>query len=113
MGLYIKGLDMPKESILMTVHNGSAYVIPVGEDEGKTYEVIEVKIPHGRLIDADKTLDRAWQDFYKHEDEQEKKDSSYLPIHRLYDQSGFECCQQTIVNAPTVIEAEEGVENDG
>lgn len=51
MSVLIKGMKMPEESILMTVHNGSAYVIPVGEDEGKTYEVIEVKTPHGRLID--------------------------------------------------------------
>lgn len=59
---------------------------------------------HGRLIDADRTLTIAWQNFYKHEDEWEKKDEDYLPIHRFYDQLGFECCQQTIVNAPTIIE---------
>ena len=62
---------------------------------------------HGRLIDADRTLTIAWQNFYKHEDEWEKKDEDYLPIHRFYDQLGFECCQQTIVNAPTIIEGSE------
>lgn len=61
---------------------------------------------HGRLIDADNTLATAWTNFYKHEDEWEKKDNDYLPIGRLYDQNGFECCQQTIVNAPTIIEAD-------
>ena len=61
---------------------------------------------HGRLIDADNTLATAWKNFYKHEDEWEKKDNDYLPIGRLYDQNGFECCQQTIVNAPTIIEAD-------
>ena len=61
---------------------------------------------HGRLIDADKTLATAWTNFYKHEGEWEKKDNDYLPIGRLYDQNGFECCQQTIVNAPTIIEAD-------
>ena len=59
---------------------------------------------HGRLIDADRTLTIAWQNFYKHEDDWEKKDEDYLAIHRFYDQLGFECCQQTIVNAPTIIE---------
>ena len=59
---------------------------------------------HGRLIDADRTLATAWTNFYKHEDEWEKKDNNYLPIGRMYDQNGFECCQQTIVNAPTIIE---------
>lgn len=61
---------------------------------------------HGRLIDADKTLATAWTNFYKHEDEWEKKDNDYFPIGRMYDQNGFECCQQTIVNAPTIIEAD-------
>ena len=62
---------------------------------------------HGRLIDADRTLGEAWTNFYKHEDEWEKKDNDYVPIGRIYDQNGFECCQQTIVNAPTIIEADE------
>ena len=61
---------------------------------------------HGRLIDADKTLAIAWQNFYKHEDEWEHKDENYIPIHRFHSQLGFECCQQTIVNAPTIIEAD-------
>jgi hypothetical protein len=61
---------------------------------------------HGRLIDADNTLAKAWANFYKHEDEWEKKDKNYLPFGRLYGQNGFECCQQTIVNAPTIVDAE-------
>ena len=65
---------------------------------------------HGRLIDADKTIAVAWQNFYKHENEWEKKDEDYLIIHRFYDQIGFECCQQTVVNAPTIIEADKEVE---
>lgn len=62
---------------------------------------------HGRLIDADNTLAKAWTNFYKHEDEWEKKDNNYLPFGRMYEQNGFECCQQTIVNAPTIIEGSE------
>ena len=65
---------------------------------------------HGRLIDADNTLEVAWQEFYKHEEEWEEKDKDYLPLHRFYDQNGFECCQQTIVNAPTIIEADKEAE---
>ena len=56
-----------------------------------------------RLIDADTCLRKAWQNFYKHEDEQEKNIDGYdILLDRFYEQSGFECCQQTIVNAPTV-----------
>ena len=61
---------------------------------------------HGRLIDVDKTLATAWANFYVHEDEWEKKDPNYVPLGRFYGQNGFECCQQTIVNAPTIIEAD-------
>ena len=58
----------------------------------------------GRLIDADICLHEAWQNFYKQEDEHEKNiDDDYDILHdRFYEQSGFECCQQAIVNAPTV-----------
>lgn len=51
---------------------------------------------------------KTWHNFYNHEDEMEKKDEDYLPIHRLYEQNGFEICQQTIVNAKTVIESDKG-----
>ena len=56
-----------------------------------------------RLIDADICLNKAWQNFYKQEDEHEKNIDGYDIVHdRFYEQSGFECCQQTIVEAPTV-----------
>lgn len=61
---------------------------------------------HGRLIDADKCIRHAWNDFYKHEDEWEKKDKDYLPFGRFYDQNGFECCLKTICKSPTIIEAD-------
>lgn len=60
---------------------------------------------HGRLIDADRCIRQAWNDFYKHEDEWEKKDSDYVGVNRFYDQNGFECCLKTIGNSPTVIDA--------
>lgn len=62
---------------------------------------------HGRLIDADKCIKQAWNDFYKHEDEWEKKDPDYIGVKRLHDQNGFECCLKTIGESPTVIESED------
>ncbi len=57
----------------------------------------------GRLIDADICLNKAWQNFYKQEDEHKKNIDGYdIMRDQFYEQSGFECCQQTIVNAPTV-----------
>lgn len=56
-----------------------------------------------RLIDADICLNKAWQNFYKQEDEHEKNIDGYdIMRDQFYEQSGFECCQQAIVNAPTV-----------
>lgn len=57
----------------------------------------------GRLVDADICLHKAWQNFYKQEEEHEKNIDGYdIMRDQFYEQSGFECCQQTIVNAPTV-----------
>lgn len=39
---------------------------------------------HGRLIDADKCIRHAWNDFYKHEDEWEKKDNKCKWIYYDY-----------------------------
>jgi hypothetical protein len=55
------------------------------------------------LIDADICLHKAWQNFYKQEDEDQKNIDGYdLMRDQFYEQRGFECCQQTIVDAPTV-----------
>ncbi len=63
---------------------------------------------HGRLIDADKTLTIAWHKFWKQEEEHEKTIEGYDILRdRFYEQEGFECCQQTIVNAETIIPAQE------
>lgn len=57
----------------------------------------------GRLIDADICLKKAWQNFYKQEEEHEKLYEDYDILRdRHFEQCGFECCQQTIVNTPTV-----------
>lgn len=73
-------------------------------------KIIATGIPlpkvHGRLIDADKCIRQAWDDFYKHEDEWEKKDPDYVGVKRFHDQNGFECCLKTIGESPTVIEAD-------
>lgn len=57
----------------------------------------------GKLIDADICLEKAWQNFHKQEDEHEKNIDDYDILRdRFYEQSGFECCQQAIVNAQPV-----------
>lgn len=98
-------IDIPEELYKKISLNNPPY----GEDFPLYYAVRNcIKLPkgHGRLIDADKTLATAWTNFYAHEDEWQKKDPDYLLLGRFYDQKGFECCQQTIVNAPTIIKAD-------
>ena len=97
-------IDIPEEEykcVQITGHIGNATHV-----SNAIFKGTPLPKGHGRLIDADKTLAVAWQNFYRHEDEWEEKDEDYVPLHRFYDQNGFECCQQTIVNAPTIIEAE-------
>ncbi len=61
---------------------------------------------YGRLIDADKTLTIAWHKFWKQEEEHEKTIEGYDILRdRFYEQAGFECCQQAIVNAEPIIPA--------
>lgn len=103
-------IDIPEEEYNNIEPFLNGETIKGGFNLFKVLEIIKKGTPlpkgHGRLIDADSTLATAWTNFYKHEDEWEKKDNNYLPFGRMYDQNGFECCQQTIVNAPTIIEAE-------
>lgn len=97
-------IDIPDEWRARIEYNRRPNTIECGELVESIWKGKILPKGHGRLIDADKTLEVAWQEFYKHEDEWEEKDEDYLPLHRFYDQNGFECCQQTIVNAPTIIE---------
>jgi hypothetical protein len=59
MGVYIKGVDMPRSNpTWVVIHRGG--IIEVNDGSGwKTIKdgAIEVKAPHGRLIDRDAFLD--------------------------------------------------------
>lgn len=58
MGVYIKGMEMPKQGrvMLQIGADGVIYVVDkyeiIAEKYEKNFEVFEV-LPHGRLIDAD------------------------------------------------------------
>ena len=58
MGVYIKGMEMPKQGrvTLQIGADGVIYVVDkyeiIAEKYEKNFEVFEV-LPHGRLIDAD------------------------------------------------------------
>lgn len=82
MGIYIEGLDWPELGmpITITLFNDGA----VNEEGIADYQAIEVKTPHGRLIDADELWEHIGRD---------RLDSREL-IMKMID------------NAPTVIKSE-------
>ena len=58
MGIYIKGIEMPKgdTGVLLALYNGQVYLIGgdvVHVGKGRGFEAVVVPEPHGRLIDAD------------------------------------------------------------
>lgn len=80
MGVYLKGVNKEWADRVLTVAGYRQFF--------KDDEIVEVKEPHGRLIDADKLLKR-------------KGDAYDSKGHLLYAVG-----TGSIVNAPTVIEAE-------
>lgn len=78
---------------------------------GCAYEVVEVPT-HGRLIDADRALGRMWNALYALEDKREEQHGLDV-MERANIQDGFEAGQRVVADAPTVIEASEGGEQDG
>ena len=61
MGVYIKGMDKPKECYLCDVWSLCWNEKPYWS-EREDCPLIEVKIPHGRLIDADELWEHIGRD---------------------------------------------------
>ena len=96
MSIYIKGMKLPKEgryAVIRVIPDGTVFAeclgIGDGTEELPKLKAVEVKEPHGRLIDADKL----------------KKTEHDIHIESI----GYHhrCISMENVNeAPTVIEAE-------
>lgn len=59
MSVLIKGMEMPKSNTMFTVtlrvrQDGTAEFISTSGKTVKSFPMIEIPTPHGRLIDADK-----------------------------------------------------------
>lgn len=101
MGVYIKGLELPKEF----GNYSESYTICISEDgvnilgvEGKLYQVVEVKAPHGRLIDADALRARMYHEAFETDSDMQKWGSGCWIRYKM-----FERMEEA---APTVFEAE-------
>lgn len=83
MSLILKGINMPKDGEMHRINiydNGNTYITTSNrwyETEMKDIEAIQIPVPHGRLIDANKIFT------YSHWEE------------------------QAVSEAPTILEAEE------
>lgn len=86
MGVYIKGIKMPKEGrlTLQISADGAVYVVNSCSIAAETYTTDAVHVPsHGRLIDADAL------------------------VHSYYHAPSFSNLCRAINAAPTIIPAEE------
>lgn len=64
MGVYIKGIEMPKEGrlTLQISANGAVYVVNSCSITAEMYMTDAVSVPpHGDLIDRDEQIERAWR----------------------------------------------------
>ena len=110
MSVIVKGMDMPKccpscpfnhETYWLSRHicvANKSKEIHINLDTGFPDDcpLGNVETPHGDLVDRDALLDKAWSNFYQHEDEWQKKDKDYLPFGRFYDQNGWYRLTSTI-----------------
>jgi len=90
MGVYIIGMEMPKDrpQLLWVYPNGKALTVQSDVDPWKELQAVPVQ-PHGKLGDLDALMGRIEYDA--------PLSSTFEKVMRWY-----------IENAPTVIEAEEG-----
>ena len=111
MGIYIKGMEMPKEDrlTLQISADGAVYVVNSCSITAETYTTDAVPVPaHGRLIDADafseemKKRHKAASDWYDSVEDNEmlaRAESTMM---------AFTECLLTLDAMQTVIEAEGG-----
>ena len=86
MGLFIKGMEMPKSGEKIIILTSSGYIEDVSGQVIEGVEAISVPTPHGCLIDADELLTDA---------------------NKLRYGKGWLITVENIEAAPTIIEAEE------
>lgn len=129
MGVYINGMEMPKNCNECPLHfyEGQGIcccrALPAIDDgeilkpwKNKRKDCPLVQMPpHGDLIDRNETIKALWKALYEYEDRTEKQfvESSELDVadwilHRIFVQNMSDIDRQTILQMPTIIQAEEG-----
>lgn len=114
MSVIIRGMKMPKNCLMCQFHGLGGYKNELivcsltGRSEGQLSNVpdcplVEVPTPHGRIIDGDRTIDKA--EMLMKEPSRETVDFMAIGYnHAVAD------CIAICKGVPTIIEAEEGAE---
>ena len=101
MGVYIKGMEKPKKCYYCPLYDGSDSYQWCKAKATFTYEedcpMVEVKTPHGRLIDADALHDEMYHRAFETDGDTMWQSGCWVRYRAI---------EQTHDNAPTVIEAE-------
>ena len=102
MGLYIKGMEMPKGcgecNIPCGIHCSDKILFGFDETRPKNCPLVDVKKPHGRLIDVDKLLsDEQYEKYMRDILIEGETGELYIRPQDVAD---------LLFDAPTVIEAE-------
>ena len=62
------------------------------------------------LVDKKRLLNKMWRDFWAMEDKKtEEQGADYVGLPRLYEQNGFDCALRTVVDFPTIPQADSSV----
>lgn len=102
MGIYIKGIAMPKnEDELLSIHiYPSGKVTRQFDDKcSQIAEAVEITLPHGDLIDKDTIQKEMYHKSFETDDDRQKWDSGLWIRYKIF--------EEAVNNAPTVIESEE------
>ena len=106
MGIYIKGMKMPKNCLecYCTEHDDEGGYCPFTKIEclsisrQKDCPLVEVP-PHGRLIDADVLRKNMYHDAFEVDSDMQKWESGCWIRYKMF--------ENNMKNTPTIIEAEE------
>lgn len=104
MSILIKGMDMPKEGGVIVIYKESNSFYTAKAGEGKKYPLIPVP-SHGDLIERNALEKRIKAEGVN---QAEQLATRFDPVVRAYGD-----CYGMVQNAPTIIEAEEKMSNDG
>lgn len=114
MGIYVKGMEMPKNcnECPLCFYEGQAIcccrALPAIEDgeilkpwknKRKDCPLVEIEVPHGRLIDAVALRTRMYHEAFETDSDMQRWESGCWIRYRLF--------ERTEEAAPTIIEAEQ------